>query len=241
MKKHGCDIGIGFDGDGDRIGAVDSKGRILWGDQLMVLWARDILKDRPGSTIIADVKASQVLFDEIAKAGGKPLMFKTGHSLIKAKMAEIGSPFAGEMSGHIFFGDIFYGFDDALYCGLRLMNIVANSTESLADMRDKLPQPVNTPELRFDCADDRKFKVVDEVKARLQKAKANFSDIDGVRVLTKDGWWLLRASNTQPVLVARCEAADNAGLERLKTELKAALGASGVTLPDDVEAGGIHH
>jgi len=180
-----------------------------------------------------------VLFDEIAKAGGKPMMFKTGHSLIKSKMAEIGAPLAGEMSGHVFFADTFYGFDDALYCGLRLLNIVANSKESLAEMRDGLPQPVNTPELRFDCADDRKFSVVDEVKARLLKAGAKLSDIDGVRVSTKDGWWLLRASNTQPVLVARCEAADEAGLQRLMVDLKAALAASGVSLPDD--ASGAHH
>src|SRR5262245_17557699 len=237
VKKQGCDLGIAFDGDGDRIGAIDGKGRVLWGDQLLVLWSRDVLKNHPGATIIADVKASQVLFDEIAKAGGKPMMFKTGHSLIKSKMAEIKAPLAGEMSGHIFFGDIFYGFDDALYCGLRLLNIVANARESLADMRDGLPQPVNTPELRFDCADDRKFGVVEEVKARLQKAGAKFSDIDGVRVSTKDGWWLLRASNTQPVLVARCEAADQAGLDRLLVELKAALSASGVTLPDDAGSG----
>ena len=239
VAKRGCDLGIAFDGDGDRIGAVDGKGRILWGDQLLVLWSRDVLKSNPGATIIADVKASQVLFDEIAKAGGKPMMFKTGHSLIKSKMAELGSPLAGEMSGHVFFADTFYGFDDALYCGLRLLNIVANSKESLAEMRDGLPQPVNTPELRFDCADDKKFGVVEEVKARLTKAGAKFSDIDGVRVSTKDGWWLLRASNTQPVLVARCEAADDAGLERLKTELKAALSASGVELPDDAGSG--HH
>jgi phosphomannomutase len=239
VKKQGCDLGIAFDGDGDRIGAIDGKGRVLWGDQLLVLWARDVLKSHPGATIIADVKASQVLFDEIAKAGGKPMMFKTGHSLIKAKMAEIKAPLAGEMSGHIFFGDIFYGFDDALYCGLRLLNIVANSKESLADMRDGLPQPVNTPELRFDCPDERKFGVVEEVKGRLSKAGAKFSDIDGVRVSTKDGWWLLRASNTQPVLVARCEAADDAGLERLMADLKAALAESGVSLPDDASAG--HH
>ena len=239
VKKGKCDLGIAFDGDGDRIGAVDGQGRVLWGDQLLVLWARDVLKTRPGATIIADVKASQVLFDEIAKAGGKPMMFKTGHSLIKSKMAEVGAPLAGEMSGHVFFADTFYGFDDALYCGLRLLNIVATGDQTLAQMRDGLPQPVNTPELRFDCADERKFAVVDEVKARLQKAKAEFSDIDGVRVSTTDGWWLLRASNTQPVLVARCEAADDAGLERLKSDLKAALGASGVTLPDDADAG--HH
>ena len=239
VKKSGCDLGIAFDGDGDRIGAVDGQGRILWGDQLLVLWARDVLKSRPGATIIADVKASQVLFDEIAKAGGQPMMFKTGHSLIKSKMAEIGAPLAGEMSGHVFFADTFYGFDDALYCGLRLLNIVANSKESLAAMRDKLPQLVNTPELRFDCADDRKFKVVEEVKGRLQKAGAKVNDIDGVRVNTPDGWWLLRASNTQPVLVARCESANEAGLDRLKGDLKAALAASGVELPDEASAG--HH
>ncbi|MGQ3299786.1 phosphoglucomutase/phosphomannomutase PgmG [Reyranella sp.] len=239
VKARGCDLGIAFDGDGDRIGAVDGQGRILWGDQLLVLWSRDVLKNHPGATIIADVKASQVLFDEIAKAGGKPLMFKTGHSLIKSKMAEIGAPLAGEMSGHVFFADTFYGFDDALYCGLRLLNIVANAKESLAEMRDGLPQPVNTPELRFDCPDDQKFGVVEKVKARLQKEGATFSDIDGVRVSTKDGWWLLRASNTQPVLVARCEAADDAGLERLMADLKAALAACGVELPDDASSG--HH
>jgi phosphomannomutase len=239
VKRRGCDLGIAFDGDGDRIGAIDGEGRILWGDQLMVLWARDVLKSRPGATVIADVKASQVLFDEIARAGGKPLMFKTGHSLIKSKMAEIGAPLAGEMSGHIFFADTFYGFDDALYCALRLLNIVAGAKQSLADMRDALPQPVNTPELRFDCADERKFMVVEEVKARLVKQGAKFSDIDGVRVSTRDGWWLLRASNTQPVLVARCEANDQAGLERLMGELKSALDASGVRLPDGSSAG--HH
>ena len=239
VKAQGCDLGIAFDGDGDRIGAVDGQGRILWGDQLLVLWSRDVLKTHPGATIIADVKASQVLFDEIAKAGGKPMMFKTGHSLIKSKMAEIGSPLAGEMSGHVFFADTFYGFDDALYCGLRLLNIVANAEESLAEMRDGLPQPVNTPELRFDCPDDQKFGVVEKVKARLQTEGARFSDIDGVRVNTRDGWWLLRASNTQPVLVARCEAADDAGLARLMADLKAALAACGVELPDDASSG--HH
>ncbi len=237
VKRRGCDLGIAFDGDGDRIGAIDGKGRILWGDQLLILWSRDVLKDRPGATIIADVKASQALFDEILRAGGTPLMWKTGHSLIKAKMAELKAPLAGEMSGHIFFADTFYGFDDALYCGLRLMNIVANSRESLAQMRDKLPQLVNTPELRFDCPEDRKFKVVEEVKARLKKAGAKLIDIDGVRVSTPDGWWLLRASNTQAVLVARCESANEAGLERLKGDLKAALAASGVSLPDEASAG----
>ncbi|UYN93188.1 MAG: phosphomannomutase/phosphoglucomutase [Enhydrobacter sp.] len=237
VRKRGCDLGIAFDGDGDRIGAVDGKGRILWGDQLMILWARDVLKGHAGATIIADVKASQALFDEIARAGGTPLMWKTGHSLIKSKMAELGAPLAGEMSGHIFFADTFYGFDDALYCGLRLLNIVAATDESLAEMRDKLPQLVNTPELRFDCAEERKFRIVDEVKARLEQVGAKLSDIDGVRVNTPDGWWLLRASNTQAVLVARCESASEPGLERLKGELRAALAASGVELPEDASAG----
>jgi phosphomannomutase len=237
VAKHGCDLGIAFDGDGDRIGAIDGKGRILWGDQLLVLWSRDVLKSHPGATIIADVKASQTLFDEIARAGGKPLMFKTGHSLIKTKMLELGSPLAGEMSGHVFFADTFYGFDDALYCGIRLLNIVAAGSASLADMRDGLPQLVNTPELRFDCDDARKFKVVDEVKERLMKAGAKVNDVDGVRVSTADGWWLLRASNTQAVLVARCEARDEAGLERLMTDLKAQLAGSGVSLRE----GGHHH
>ncbi len=239
VRRHGCDLGIAFDGDGDRIGAIDGKGRILWGDQLLILWARDVLKDRPGATIIADVKASQALFDEIHRAGGTPLMWKTGHSLIKTKLAELNAPLAGEMSGHIFFADIFYGFDDALYCALRLLNVVAGAKESLAAMRDKLPQLVNTPELRFDCPDERKFKIVEEVKARLKEAGAKLNDIDGVRVSTPDGWWLLRASNTQPVLVARCESANDAGLERLKNDLKGALAKSGVTLPDEASAG--HH
>jgi phosphomannomutase len=237
VRRRGCDLGIAFDGDGDRIGAIDGKGRILWGDQLMILWARDVLKSRPGATIIADVKASQALFDEILRAGGTPLMWKTGHSLIKTKMAELKAPLAGEMSGHVFFADTFYGFDDALYCGLRLLNVVANGHESLAEMRDKLPQLVNTPELRFDCAEDRKFKIVDDVKARLKQSGAKVIDIDGVRVNTPDGWWLLRASNTQAVLVARCESANEAGLDRLKGDLKAALAASGVSLPDEASAG----
>ncbi|MBV8392466.1 MAG: phosphomannomutase/phosphoglucomutase, partial [Alphaproteobacteria bacterium] len=239
VKKEGCDLGIAFDGDGDRIGAIDGKGRILWGDQLMILWARDVLKDRPGATIIADVKASQALFDEILRAGGTPLMWKTGHSLIKTKMAELKAPLAGEMSGHVFFADTFYGFDDALYCSLRLLNIVAGGRTSLASMRDKLPQLVNTPELRFDTPEERKFKIVEEVKQRLKASGAKVNDIDGVRVNTPDGWWLLRASNTQAVLVARCESANEDGLERLKGQLKEALAASGVELPDEADAS--HH
>jgi phosphomannomutase len=226
-----CDLGIAFDGDGDRIGVVDSQGRILWGDQLMVILARDVLARHPGAPILADVKASQVLFDEIARMGGRPVMAATGHSLIKAKLAEIGAPLAGEMSGHIFFADGYYGFDDAIYVAARLLGILSRSPHSLAEMRDRLPTVVNTPELRFACPETRKFDVVREVRERLRKAAAEMTDIDGVRVRTADGWWLLRASNTQAVLVARAESATEEGLARLKSELAAELAASGVELP----------
>ncbi|MFA6279753.1 MAG: phosphomannomutase/phosphoglucomutase [Bdellovibrionales bacterium] len=229
--EQGADMGIAFDGDADRIGAVDGQGRILAGDQLVAIYAREVLKSFPNATIIADVKASQVLFDSIAKDGGKPLMWKTGHSLIKVKMAETKSPLAGEMSGHIFFADKYYGYDDALYCGVRLMSLVETFGQSLAALRDTLPTMINTPELRFEVDEARKFAVVDEVKASLVAAKANVDDTDGVRVLTADGWWLLRASNTQAVLVARAEAKDTAGLERLKTQLVEALAASGIAPP----------
>ena len=232
VRRQGADLGIGFDGDADRLGVVDGGGGMLFGDQLMVILARDVLRTHPGATIIADVKASQVLFDEIERAGGKPMMFKTGHSLIKSKMAEIKSPFAGEMSGHIFYADRWYGFDDALYVSVRLLGIVARMEGTLEDARRALPQVVNTPELRFDCEDTRKFHVVQEVAARLRARHADLNDIDGVRVLTPDGWWLLRASNTQAVLVARAEARDEAGLERLKAALVEQLEASGLDAPD---------
>ncbi len=227
-----ADFGIAFDGDADRIGVVDGEGNILFGDQLLVVLARDVLKSHPGGTIIADVKASQVLFDEIAKAGGVPLMWKTGHSLIKSKMAETKSPLAGEMSGHIFFADKWYGFDDAPYSAVRLLGIIARSSETLGQMRAGLPVVINTPELRFDCDEHRKFVVVEEVKARLAAEGAKVQAVDGVRVLTEDGWWLLRASNTQAVLVARCEASTEAGLERLKAMLVKQLVASGLAAPD---------
>ncbi len=232
VAARGADIGIAFDGDADRIGLVDDTGAIMFGDQLMVVLARDVLKTHPGATIIADVKASQVLFDEIGRAGGNPLMWKTGHSLIKAKMAETGSPLAGEMSGHIFFADRWYGFDDALYAGVRTLGIVARMQGRLSDVRKALPQVINTPEVRFDCDDTRKFTVIEEVAARLRTEGATVSETDGVRVLTDDGWWLLRASNTQAVLVARAEAGTEAGLERLKAALVAQLEKSGLASPD---------
>ncbi len=238
VADNGCDLGIGFDGDGDRIGAIDHKGRVVWGDQLVAIYAADVLKDHPGATIIADVKASQTLFDEIAKHGGTPLMWKTGHSLLKAKMAETGSPLAGEMSGHIFFADKWYGFDDALYCAVRLIGLVSKLGLSLADLRDRLPDVVNTPETRFQIDEERKFKVVAEVKERLKAEGADVNDIDGVRVTTPDGWWLLRASNTQDVLVARAEAYSEEGLERLKATLIAQLEASGLNAPSFEDGGG---
>ncbi|MBO0709733.1 MAG: phosphomannomutase/phosphoglucomutase [Acetobacteraceae bacterium] len=232
VRAKNADIGIAFDGDADRIGIVDDAGRIMFGDQLMVVLARDVLRQNPGATIIADVKASQVLFDEIARAGGKPLMWKTGHSLIKAKMAEIGSPLAGEMSGHVFFADHWYGFDDALYAAVRLLSVVARMDTTLSSVRDALPSVVNTPELRFDCDDRRKFQVIEEVAARLRAEGAKVADIDGVRVQTEDGWWLLRASNTQAVLVARAEAKSEEGLERVKAALVRQLQSSGLPAPD---------
>jgi phosphomannomutase len=232
VRTEGCDLGVAFDGDGDRIGAIDGQGRILWGDQIMVLLARDVLAAQPGATIIADVKASKSLFDEVARMGGVPLMWRTGHSLIKAKMAEIKAPLAGEMSGHIFFADKYYGFDDGLYAAIRLLSYISRQDRSLAEIRDSLPQPANTPELRFPCDEVRKFSVVEEVAARLGDAGADVIDVDGVRVTTEDGWWLLRASNTQDVLVARCEAADVAGLNRLRDALVEQLTASGIEPPD---------
>ena len=231
VAEKGADLGIAFDGDADRIGAVDGQGRIVAGDQLLAVYATEVLKTHPGASIIADVKASQVLFDRIKELGGKPVMGKTGHSLIKVKMAETNSPLAGEMSGHVFFADKYYGYDDAIYSGVRLVSLLSAAGKSLAAFRDELRQTVTTPELRFPVAEERKFVVVDEVKTRLQKSGAKVNDTDGVRVLTDDGWWLLRASNTQAVLVARCEAESEAGLMRLKAALAEQLKASGLTLP----------
>ncbi len=232
VLRRRADVGVAFDGDADRIGLVDDSGHILFGDHLLIVLARDVLTKLPGATVIADVKASQVLFDEVARAGGTPLMYKTGHSLIKAKMADTGAPLAGEMSGHIFFADRWYGFDDALYAAVRVLGIVARLDTKLSQVREQLPQVVNTPELRFDCEEDRKFQVVEEVADRLRQEGANVADVDGVRVLTKDGWWLLRASNTQAVLVARAEATSEAGLERLKADLVRHLEQSGLQAPD---------
>jgi phosphomannomutase len=232
VRGANCDLGIAFDGDGDRIGVVDSRERVLWGDQLLAILARAVLEALPGATIIADVKASQVLFDEIARLGGKPLMWRTGHSVIKSKMVETKAPLAGEMSGHIFYAHGYYGFDDAMFAAVRLLSDLSRTGESLAELRDGLPETVNTPEIRFPCPDAQKWVVIDDVRRRLEDAKGStVNDIDGVRVTSADGWWLLRASNTQPVLVARCESADVDGLQRLKDALAEQLKLSGIEPP----------
>ena len=221
-------FGVGFDGDGDRIGAIDGTGRVIWGDQLIMIYAQDVLKKHPGATVIADVKSSNALYDMIAECGGVPMMWKTGHSLIKSKMKEIGSPMAGEMSGHVFFADDFYGFDDALYAGIRLIAASARLGKSVTELRSAMPAMLNTPELRFQVDESRKFAAIDEVKARLAATDAQVNDIDGVRVTTEDGWWLLRASNTQDVLVARAESESEEGLARLLAQVDEQLALSGL-------------
>jgi phosphomannomutase len=222
------DFGFAFDGDADRIGAVDSRGRVIWGDQLLIILAGPVLKELPGSTIIADVKASQTLFDRIAAMGGTPLMWKTGHSLIKSKMKETQAPLAGEMSGHIFFKHLWYGFDDALYAAIRTIRAVSASGKSLTELKSEMPVSVATPELRFQVDESRKFAVIGEVAERLAVEGAEVNSTDGVRVKTADGWWLLRASNTQDVLVARAEASDQAGLDRLMATVNDQLERSGI-------------
>ncbi len=211
-----ADFGVGYDGDGDRIGVVDDKGRILWGDQLLIIFARDILKKHPGATIIGEVKCSQVMYDEIARLGGRPIMWKTGHSLIKGKMKEEKALLAGEMSGHIFFADRYFGFDDAVYASLRLAEIVAASEVPLSQMLEDLPQMVATPEIRVECPDEKKFEIVKRLTEKLKAEGFNVIDIDGARVIFEDGWGLVRASNTQPVLVLRFEARDEKRLQEIR-------------------------
>ena len=234
VSEKSLDFGVAFDGDGDRIGAIDGQGRVIWGDQILSILAESVLQQEPGATIIADVKASQALYDRIAELGGKPLMWKTGHSLIKVKMKETDSPLAGEMSGHIFYRHGWYGFDDAQYVAVRFMQAIAEQGGSLSAIKDAMPNMINTPELRFQVDESRKFAVVDEVLARLEAEGATVNRTDGARVNTPDGWWLLRASNTQDVLVARAEAQDQAGLDRLMAQIDAQLAASGLQRGESV-------
>jgi phosphomannomutase len=234
VAEKSLDFGVAFDGDGDRIGAIDGQGRVVWGDQILSILAEPVLKALPGATIIADVKASQALFDRIAELGGVPCMWKTGHSLVKVKMKETHSPLAGEMSGHIFYAHEWYGFDDAQYVAVRFIRAISELGGSLTALKDAMPAMVNTPELRFQVDESRKFAVIDEVLARLEASGATIDRTDGARVNTVDGWWLLRASNTQDVLVARAEAKDQAGLDRLLAQIDAQLEASGLERGDQV-------
>ena len=228
VAEKNLDFGVAFDGDGDRIGAIDGEGRVIWGDQLLMIFAEDLLVRLPKATIIADVKASRALFDRVDELGGQPLMWKTGHSLIKSKMKETGAPLAGEMSGHVFFADEYYGYDDALYAGVRLIAASARLGKSVTQLRGAMPALVNTPEMRFQVDESRKFAAIKEVEERLAGTDAVVDGTDGVRVTTEDGWWLLRASNTQDVLVARAESDDQAGLDRLMAQIDEQLALSGL-------------
>jgi len=219
VLENSADMGIGYDGDSDRLGVIDDKGRIIFADRLIALFSRNVLEKIPGATIVFDVKCSQALPEFVEKYGGKPLMYKTGHSLLKAKMKEEKSPFAGEMSGHIFFGDNFFGFDDGIYASGRLLEIVASSGKKLSELADEIPYFTSTPEIRVDCADDEKFEVVDDLVKSFKK-EYDVIDIDGARVLFGDGWGLVRASNTQPVLVLRFEAKTDLRLKEIITIFK---------------------
>lgn len=222
VLREKLDLGIGFDGDGDRIGVVDDKGNIIYGDMLMILYWREIMPKYPGAVAIIEVKCSQALVDEVKKLGGKPIFYKTGHSLIKAKMREIGAVFTGEMSGHMFFADEYYGFDDALYAAARLLRILSNTDKKLSELLADVPKYYSTPELRVPCPDEEKFDKVEAVKRYFQD-KYPIIDVDGARVIFPDGWGLVRSSNTGPELIVRCEATSKDGLDKIKNEIQKAL------------------
>jgi phosphomannomutase/phosphoglucomutase len=222
VKEQGADLGIGFDGDGDRLGVVDDQGNILWGDQLMILFWREILPRHPGATALVEVKCSQALVDEIRRLGGQPEFTRTGHSLIKARMREIGAIFTGEMSGHMFFADEYHGYDDALYAAGRLLRILSHTDQPLSALLADAPRYHSTAETRIPCADADKFHVVEKLRHHF-RPEYPLVDVDGVRVLFPSGWGLVRASNTQPVLVARCEGKTPADLTQISTVMKQAL------------------
>jgi len=218
VRKQHAELGIAFDGDSDRIGAVDEKGNVIYGDMLLLIFGREILSRKPGSAIIGEVKCSQVMYDKLRELGGNAIMYKTGHSLIKAKMKEEHAELAGEMSGHMFFADRYYGFDDAIYAACRLLEIVSNSGKPLSAQLEGIPHLVSTPELRVDCPDGVKFKVVEKVAEILKRHRAVI-DVDGVRVPFEQGWGLVRASNTQPILVMRFEAESKELLDKYQREI----------------------
>jgi len=222
VTREKAEIGLAYDGDGDRLGVVDRDGEIIWGDRLLILFAREILKSHPGATIISEVKASQTLYEDVARHGGKPLMWKTGHSLIKSKMKETGALLAGEMSGHLFFADRYFGYDDAIYASCRLLEILAKYRKGVLELIDDVPKMVSTPEIRVSCPDEKKFQIVDKVRDHFSKGY-EVIDIDGARILFQDGWGLVRASNTGPVLVLRFEAKDSSSLETIKQKVEGTL------------------
>ena len=219
VRKHKADLGIAFDGDADRIGAVDEQGNVVFGDMLMLIFGREILSRKPGSTFIGEVKCSQIMYDKLRELGGNPIMYKTGHSLIKAKMKQEHAELAGEMSGHMFFADRYYGYDDAIYAACRLLEIVSKSGKPLSYQLEGIPKLVSTPELRIDCPDDQKFRLVEKV-AEIYRKQRQIVDIDGVRVQFEEGWGLVRASNTQPILVMRFEASSKDLLDKYKDEVE---------------------
>jgi len=230
VKDKKCDVGFAFDGDGDRLGVVDNKGNIIWSDIVVAFLARDVLKKKPKAKIILDIKTSQVVFDEIKRLKGIPILWKTGHSLIKKKMKEIKSVFAGEMSGHIFFGDSYYGFDDAIYASVRFLNLYSEIGQPLSEILNKIPKSYTTPELRFPTSEKEKFIIIDKLRHKLKKEKKNYIGIDGVRYVTKDGWWLVRASNTQNIIVGRCESFSKKNLRKIKENLRKNLNDCGFTI-----------
>ncbi|MDX1916463.1 MAG: phosphomannomutase/phosphoglucomutase [Rickettsiaceae bacterium] len=233
VKEVGADFGFAFDGDADRIGLVTKDGKIIYGDQLICIFAKEILARKPGSSIIGDVKCSKVLFDYISSLGGRPIMWKTGHALIKTKMKESEAEIAGEMSGHIFFSDGYLGFDDGIYAALRLTDIISRSNETLEEMLGHIPVAINTPEIRIAVDDDKKFLIVEHLKNRLVQENINFSDIDGLRVDKERGWWLLRPSNTQGALIGRCEANSLEELKLIIDELNNYIRDYNISIPDE--------
>ncbi len=220
VKRKKCDFGLAFDGDGDRLGVVDNKGNIIYADKIVAFLARDVLLKKPKSKIILDIKSSQIVFNEIKKLNGKPIFWKTGHSLIKKKMKESKAIFAGEMSGHIFFADEYYGFDDAIYAAIRFINLFCKLNTSLFQIFNEMEESYNTPELRFNSTETKKFLIVEKLKKVLKKEKKSFLSIDGVRYKINEGWWLVRASNTQNIIVARCESYIKKDLIKVKLNLK---------------------
>jgi phosphomannomutase/phosphoglucomutase len=232
VAEEKADLGIAFDGDSDRIGLVDSEGRIIWGDEMLVVFARDILEANPGATVVSEVKCSQRLYDDIADRGGKAIMWKAGHSLLKAKMRETGALLGGEMSGHMFFADRYFGFDDAIYAGARMIEILARSGVPLSESLSDLPHAVYTPEIRVDCPDAIKFKVAERVRDRFREKGCDIIDVDGVRVRFENGWGLVRASNTQPVLVLRFEADNEDNLSKYRSFVEDELSALRAELED---------